>query len=63
MEYFPVSELDLKTCQRIFKVGKKVLNTRAPPERSLVELYTPPAITPELIKRHEALDREVDKSV
>ena len=60
---FPVPELDEKTRQRIIKAGKKVLDARAlHPERSLAEQYNPLAITPELIKAHDALDREVDKA-
>ena len=60
---FPVPELDEKTRQRIIKAGKKVLDARAlHPERSLAEQYNPLAIAPELIKAHDALDREVDKA-
>lgn len=60
---FPVPELDEKTRQRIIKAGKKVLDTRAlHPERSLAEHYNPLAMAPELIKAHDALDREVDKA-
>ena len=32
------------------------------PERSLAEHYNPLAMAPELIKAHDALDREVDKA-
>lgn len=32
------------------------------PERSLAEHYNPLAMTPELIKAQDALDREVDKA-
>ena len=60
---FPVPELDDKTRQRIIKAGKKVLDARAlHPERSLAEHYNPLAMAPELIKAHDALDREVDKA-
>lgn len=60
---FPVPELDEKTRQRIIKAGKKVLDARAlHPERSLAEQYNPLAMAPELIKAHDALDREVDKA-
>ena len=60
---FPVPELDEKTRQRIIKAGKKVLDARAlHPERSLAEHYNPLAMAPELIKAHDALDREVDKA-
>ncbi len=60
---FPVPELDEKMRQRIIKAGKKVRDTRAlHPERSLAEHYNPLAMAPELIKAHDALDREVDKA-
>lgn len=60
---FPVPELDEKMRQRIIKAGKKVLDVRAlHPERSLAEHYNPLAMAPELIKAHDALDREVDKA-
>ena len=60
---FPVPELDEKTRQRIIKAGKKVLEARAlHPERSLAEHYNPLAMSPELVKAHDALDREVDKA-
>lgn len=60
---FPVPELDDKTRQRIIKAGKKVLDARAlHPERSLAEHYNPLAMSPELVKAHDALDREVDKA-
>ena len=40
-----------------------MLDARAlPPERSLAEHYNPLAMAPELIKAHDALDREVDKA-
>ncbi|MCT2188412.1 MULTISPECIES: DNA methyltransferase [Corynebacterium] len=60
---FPVPELDKKTRQRIINAGKKVLDARAlHPERSLAEHYNPLAMSPELVKAHDALDREVDKA-
>lgn len=61
---FPVPELDEKTRKRIIKAGQKVLAARAlHPERSLAEHYNPLAMTPELVKAHDALDREVDKAM
>ncbi|WP_374938312.1 type IIL restriction-modification enzyme MmeI, partial [Bifidobacterium longum] len=33
------------------------------PERSLAEHYNPLAMAPELVKAHDALDREVDKAM
>lgn len=60
---FPAPELDEKARQRIINAGKKVLDARAlHPERSLAEHYNPLAMAPELIKAHDALDREVDKA-
>ena len=60
---FPVPELDERTRQRIIKAGEKVLDARAlHPERSLAEHYNPLAMSPELVKAHDALDREVDKA-
>ena len=61
---FPVPELDEKTRERIIKAGQKVLDARAlHPERSLAEHYNPLAMAPELLKAHDALDREVDKAM
>jgi len=60
---FPLPVLGHSTRLRIIKAGKKVLNARAlHPERSLAKHYNPLAMTPELIKAHDALDREVDKA-
>lgn len=61
---FPVPELDEKTRERIIKAGQKVLDARAlHPDRSLAEHYNPLAMAPELVKAHDALDREVDKAM
>lgn len=60
---FPLPVVGHSTRQRIIKAGKKVLDARAlHPERSLAKHYNPLAMTPELIKAHDALDREVDKA-
>ena len=60
---FPVPELDEKTREKIIAAGKKVLDARAlHSERSLAEHYSPLAMAPELVKAHDALDREVDKA-
>lgn len=60
---FPVPELTDKQREGIIKAGKKVLEARElHPERSLAEHYTPLAMAPELVKAHDALDREVDKA-
>ncbi|MCS4492583.1 DNA methyltransferase [Corynebacterium sp. ES2715-CONJ3] len=61
---FPVPDLDEATRERIINAGKKVLAARELyPERSLADHYTPLAMTPELVKAHDALDREVDKAM
>ncbi|MCS5480950.1 hypothetical protein NYP18_15000, partial [Corynebacterium sp. YIM 101645] len=60
---FPVPELDEKIRQRVIDAGKKVLAARELyPERSLAQHYNPLSMAPELIKAHDALDREVDKA-
>lgn len=61
---FPVPSFDEKTRQRIINAGKKVLAARElHPERSLAEHYNPLAMAPELLRAHDALDREVDKAM
>ena len=48
----------------LLRLGRKFLDVRAlHPERSLAEHYNPLAMTPELVKAHDALDREVDKAM
>lgn len=60
---FPVPELSDKQREAIIKAGKKVLQARElHRERSLAEHYSPLAMAPELVKAHDALDREVDKA-
>ena len=60
---FPVPELTDKQRTSIIKAGEKVLEARAlNPERSLAEHYAPLSMAPELVKAHDALDREVDKA-
>ena len=60
---FPVPELSDKQREAIIKAGKKVLEARElHPERSLAEHYAPLSMAPELVKAHDALDREVDKA-
>lgn len=60
---FPVPELSDKQREGIVKAGKKVLEARElHPERSLAEHYAPLSMAPELVKAHEALDRQVDKA-
>lgn len=61
---FPVPELDEKARQRIIKAGEGVLAARELyPDRSLAEHYNPLAMSPELLRAHDALDREVDKAM
>ena len=61
---FPVPELSDKQREGIVKAGKKVLEARElHPERSLAEHYAPLSMAPELVKAHEALDRQVDKAL
>lgn len=61
---FALPELDRKTRQRIIDAGKKVLAARElRPGRSLAAHYNPLAMTPELVKAHDALDREVDRAM
>ena len=60
---FTVPKLNEKTRQRIIKAGEKVISAREiHPERSLAKQYNPLAMSPELVKAHDALDREVDKA-
>lgn len=60
---FPVPELSDKQREAIIKAGKRVLKARElHPERSLAEHYAPLSMAPELVKAHDALDREVDKA-
>ena len=61
---FSVPELVDSTRERITDVGKQVLEARALyPERSLADRYNPLAMSPELIKAHEDLDRGVDRAM
>ena len=60
---FPIPELSEKQREGIIRAGKKVLEARElHPERSLAEYYAPLSMAPELVKAHDALDREVDKA-
>jgi len=61
---FPLPGLEESTRQRIIAAGALVLEARAlHPERSLADHYNPLSMSPELIKAHKALDREVDKAM
>ncbi|MDU7193002.1 DNA methyltransferase [Lawsonella clevelandensis] len=60
---FPVPNLDEKIKQYIIDAGHDVLAARAlHPDRSLAEHYDPLAMTSELVKAHNELDRVVDKA-
>lgn len=60
---FPVPELDERTRSRIISAGKKVIDARELyPERSLAEQYDVLSMEPDLVKAHNALDREVDRA-
>lgn len=61
---FPIPEPDEQTRRRIIDGGKQVLDARALYlERSLADHYNPLAMSPELTKTHDNLDREVDKAM
>src|SRR5699024_2180568 len=47
----------------LLRLGRKYSPRALHPERSLAEHYNPLAMTPELVKAHDALDREVDKAM
>lgn len=60
---FPVPALSGTTRERIIGAGKAVQIARdLHPERSLSDHYAPNSMTPELVKAHNDLDREVDKA-
>ena len=47
----------------LLRLGRKYSPRALHPERSLAEHYNPLAMAPELVKAHDALDREVDKAM
>ncbi|MEX3505751.1 type IIL restriction-modification enzyme MmeI [Corynebacterium sp. LK2510] len=58
-----VPDLDERTRSRIISAGKKVTDARELyPERSLAEQYDALSMEPDLVKAHNALDREVDRA-
>lgn len=60
---FPFPVLSKISREKIIAAGKKVLAARELyPERSLAQHYNPLAMSSELLKAHDALDREVDKA-
>lgn len=60
---FPFPEISESDRLSIAAAGQKVLRARALyPERSLAEHYNPLAMDPQLVKAHDALDREVDRA-
>ncbi|MDN5821502.1 MAG: hypothetical protein L0H39_08445, partial [Brachybacterium sp.] len=59
----PLPEVSDSARVKIIEAGKGVLEARAlHPERSLADHYNPLAMTPALLKAHEALDRVIDKA-
>lgn len=59
---FPLPHTDQETRARIINAGKSVLVARSlQPDVALADLYTPEALTAELIAAHDALDKEVDQ--
>src|SRR5699024_9630246 len=60
---FPFPDISDQERQTIAGAGQKVLRARALyRERSPAEHYNPLAMDPELVKAHNALDREVDRA-
>lgn len=59
----PLPTLEDSTKGKIIKAGHKIVETRAQyPNQSLADLYAPRTMSPDLIKAHDVLDREVDKA-
>lgn len=59
----PLPEVSDAVREKIIAAGQGVLDARAlRPDRSLADHYKPLAMTPALIKAHDALDRVVDKA-
>ena len=59
----PLPDVSDRVRQQIIDAGKGVLEARAlHPERSLADHYNPLAMSRELTKAHDALDRAVDKA-
>lgn len=59
---FPLPFADEAARDRIIAAGHRVLEARERhPDRSLAEHYAPLAMDPDLVKAHDALDREIDK--
>lgn len=59
---FPLPHTDKRARARIIDAGKGVIAARSlQPDVALADLYTPEALTAELIAAHDALDNEVDR--
>lgn len=60
---FPLPHLSQQQRAAIIAAGQGVLKARAKePQRSLAEHYAPTAMTLNLVRAHDALDREVDRA-
>lgn len=61
---FPVPELGGDVQTKLIQAGEGILAARdLHPQKSLADHYNPLAMTPELVKAHDALDRIVDKAM
>lgn len=59
---FPLPHTDKQARARIIDAGKGVIAARSlQPDVALADLYTPEALTVELMAAHDALDNEVDQ--
>lgn len=60
---FPLPHLDQQQREAIVVAGRGILEARKKdPQRSLAELYAPNAMSLNLVRAHDALDREVDRA-
>lgn len=60
---FPLPHLNRQQRDAIIAAGQGILKARAKePQRSLAEHYAPTAMTLNLVRAHDALDREVDRA-
>src|SRR5699024_7702112 len=60
---FPLPHLNPQQRKAIIAAGQGILKARAKePQRSLAEHYAPNAMTLNLVRAHDALDREVDRA-
>src|SRR5699024_1252656 len=60
---FPLPHLNPQQRKAIIAAGQGILKARAKePQRSLAEHYAPNTMTLNLVRAHDALDREVDRA-